>query len=103
MTTIELLYVDACPGAEQLLHRLRELLEGEPGGTTLELRLIESQDDALRERFLGSPTLRIDGRDIEPGADARTDFGLQCRLYPSPSGPLNSPPDDWVRIAVAGW
>jgi hypothetical protein len=57
---------------------------------------------AHRERFLGSPTLRIDGRDVEPGAEERTDFGLKCRLYRTPEGFAGTPPDAWVLEALRG-
>lgn len=87
---VELLYVDGCPGAKQLLTRLRNK------HVPVELRLIESQADAERERFLGSPTLRVDGRDIEPGADARRDYGVACRLY----GTANVPPEPMVDAAL---
>jgi hypothetical protein len=52
-------------------------------------------------RFLGSTTLRIDGRDIEPGADARSDFGLKCRLYRNKGALAGTPPQAWVRDALA--
>ena len=67
----------------------------------VELRRIETDEAALRERFLGSPTLRIDGKDVEPGADSRSDFGLGCRLYRSAEGLSPSPPDEWVQAALA--
>ena len=67
----------------------------------VELRRIETDEAALRERFLGSPTVRIDGEDVEPGADSRSDFGLGCRLYRSAEGPSPTPPDEWVEAALA--
>lgn len=98
--TIELLHIDGCPGAEVLLARLRALLDAAGDDTPIRQRLIESDDDARRERFLGSPTLRVDGRDIDPGAHARQDYGIGCRLYPTPDGAANTPPDDWVSAAL---
>ena len=50
------------------------------------MRRVETIGDAERERFLGPPSVRVDGYDIEPGADARTDYGLKCRLYRTESG-----------------
>lgn len=98
--TIELLYIDGCPGAQQLLLRLRELLDPAAADATIELRLIKTDRDAQRERFLGSPTLRIEGHDIDPDAHAREDYGIKCRLYATPTGPANTPPDTWVRAAI---
>jgi len=59
-------------------------------------------DDAAAqsERFLGSPTVRVDGRDVEPGADQRTDFGLKYRLYRTEDGFAGLPLDDWVLDAL---
>jgi hypothetical protein len=90
---VELLYVEGCPGRRVLEARLRELVPQ----ATLELRCIASDEDARRARFLGSPTVRVDGRDVEPGAEAREDFGLKCRLYP----PARVPRDAWILEALA--
>jgi len=97
---IEVLYFDGCPSYAALLPRLRELLGAEGVADDPQLRRLESTDDAERERFLGSPTVRIDGEDVEPGADARTDFGLKCRLYRTESGASPVPPDQMIRDAV---
>jgi hypothetical protein len=64
------------------------------------LRRIDTQEEAERERFLGSPTVRVDGRDIEPMAVDRRDFGLQCRLYRSDAGLSGLPPEDLMRTAL---
>ena len=65
----------------------------------IEQRRVESA--AERERFLGSPTLRVDGVDIDPGAGERTDYGLKCRLYPTNQGLRGAPPDEWVLDACS--
>lgn len=97
---IELLYFEGCPSHEALLPRLHDLLERTGIEDEVTLRRVESVQDAERQRFLGSPTLRVDGRDIEPGAEARTDFGLKCRLYHTPAGIAGAPPDEMVLQAL---
>jgi hypothetical protein len=97
---IELLYFDGCPNYEALLPRLRELLAQAGADAGVELRRVESDADAQRERFLGSPTLRVDGVDVEPGACGRTDYGVKCRLYRVAEGLRGAPPDDWVLDAL---
>lgn len=94
--TIELLYFEGCPGFAELLPRLRALTEGR---AELQLRRIESLEDAEAERFLGSPSVRVDGQDVEPGAGERTDFGMKCRLYRTSEG-QHAPPDAWLRRAL---
>jgi Alkylmercury lyase len=98
--TVEVLYFDGCPNHEALVPHLRELL-GEAGvNAEIELRRVPDDAVAERERFLGSPTVRIDGRDVEPGADERTDFGLKCRLYRTERGFSGLPDDDWILAAL---
>lgn len=57
-------------------------------------------EEAEAYRFLGSPTLRVDGRDIEPGADERTDFGFKCRVYRGAAGLRPTPPDELIVAAL---
>jgi hypothetical protein len=97
---IELLYFDGCPNHEAFLPHLRELLDQAGVDEEIHLRRVESPEAAEHERFLGSPTLRVDGRDVEPGAVERSDFGLQCRLFRTDSGTSGVPPDGWVLDAL---
>lgn len=96
--TLEILYFDGCPGHEQLLPVLRELADRHD----LEVmdRRVESGEDAERERFLGSPSIRVEGIDVEPGAQDRTDFGLRCRLYQSSDGVRPLPPQKLIERAL---
>ena len=96
--TLEVLYFDGCPSHERLLPVLRALAAEH--GLQVILRRIEDAADAERARFLGSPSVRVDGVDVEPGAEQRSDFGLRCRLYRSPDGQSGVPPDAWIRRAL---
>jgi hypothetical protein len=97
---VELLYFDGCPNHEAFLPHLRKLLSSAQVDAEVELRRVESPEEAERERFLGSPTLRIDGRDVERGAEHRDDFGFKCRLFRSEEGVVGMPPDAWVLTAL---
>jgi len=97
---IELLYFEGCPSYEALLPRLRALLRREGVDEEVEPRLVETTEAADRERFLGSPTVRVDGIDIDPGAAERDDFGLNCRIYRSAEGASGVPPEHWITDAV---
>lgn len=98
---IEVLYFDGCPNHEQLLVRLPHLLEREGIDAEIVLRNVPDDEQARRERFLGSPTIRVDGRDIDPGASNRDDYGLKCRIYQTPAGLTGLPPDQWILEAIA--
>ena len=95
---IELLYFDGCPSHERLLPTVERLIE-EVGGE-LRVRAIKTLEAAEAERFLGSPTLRVNGVDVDPGAADRTDFGLKCRIYRSHEGQSGVPPEAWLRSAL---
>lgn len=97
---IELLYVDGCPSHEAFVPRLRELLARADVDAPVAERRVESDADAQHERFLGSPTLRVDGVDVDPDAGVRADYGLKCRLYPTDAGLSGAPPDEWVLSAL---
>jgi hypothetical protein len=99
--TVELLYIDDCPNHEALLPRLRELLRGVGAADQIQPRRIPDDSAARRERFLGSPTVRVDGHDVEPGASELRDFGMACRLYATDDGMRGTPLDEWVLDALA--
>jgi hypothetical protein len=98
---VELLYFDGCPSYQRLLPRLRELVEELAPEAEVKLRRVESIEAAERERFLGSPTVRVDGVDVDPGAADREEFGLECRLYRSDGVSSPLPPEEWIRQALA--
>ena len=100
--TIEVLYFDGCPNHEALLPHLRRLLHaGGLAESPIELVRVADAETAQRERFLGSPTVRVNGEDVEPGAEERTDFGLKCRLFATPDGLRGMPADEWVFRALS--
>ena len=96
--TLELLYFDGCPSYLRLRPSIEELAA--ESGATLHLRRVESPEAAERERFLGSPTVRVNGTDVDPTAAPRTDFGLTCRIYHTEAGPSPLPPERWIRAAL---
>ena len=100
---VELLRFDGCPSADAVLPRLRELV-AEAGGDpdAIVVTAVETAEAAERHCFLGSPTIRVDGEDVDSGAVARDDFRLTCRLYRTPDGASGMPLDAWVRAALAG-
>jgi hypothetical protein len=96
---IELLFFDGCPSHERLLPLVRELAECTDA--ELVLRQIDTPEQAEQERFLGSPTVRVNGRDVDPHAGDRTDYGLKCRLYRSAElGHSPLPPTHWIHAAL---
>jgi hypothetical protein len=85
---------------EQTMHdRLRDALRAE-GMADVEpiLERVETAEDAERLRFVGSPTILVNGRD--PFARGEGTFGLTCRVYETPVGLAGSPTPEQVRAAL---
>jgi hypothetical protein len=70
---IEILYFQGCPNHRPTLERVREVLAQEGTAAPIEHVLVLDPREAERLGFLGSPTVRVDGVDIEPEARGRTD------------------------------
>ena len=102
---IEVLYVEHCPcvsAALSLVQRVCAEL-----GLDAEVRtiLITDQAAAERARFLGSPTVRVGGRDVEPGVELAAEYTLECRLYRHEHRLAGYPQESWFRdalVAAAG-
>ena len=91
MPKIELLYWDGCPSHPEAGALLEEVLEEKGVDADVELLEVRSDAEAAELRFPGSPTIRIDGRDVDPaGADAPP--ALTCRIYHFPDGRVSPVP-----------
>jgi hypothetical protein len=97
--TVELLYFEGCPNVEAVRGLVQRVAAD--AGITPDLRFVEvTPQDVGRFRFLGSPTVRVNGQDVEPGADERTTFMFACRVYATPSGLSGQPAREWLRAAL---
>jgi hypothetical protein len=97
---VEIFYFDGCPNHEPtraLVQRVAGELDLEP---EFDLVHVPDPDAASELRFLGSPTVRVNGRDVEPGAEERRDFVFSCRVYRGKRGPSGQPDAGWIRDAL---
>jgi hypothetical protein len=96
---VEVLYFAGCPNHVPTVERVREVLAQE--GTPADIVEIEVTDAATAQQvgFLGSPSIRVDGQDIEPGAQGCA-FGMMCRTYDDGGRRAGTPPPEWIRAAV---
>ena len=93
---IEILFFHGCPNHASAVELVRDVV-AELGvhADVVEVELVDPAD-AGRLRFLGSPTIQVNGADVEPAARDRTDFGFSCRTYDG----KGLPPRDLVAAAV---
>ncbi len=94
-------YFDGCPSWRTAFHRLNEVLaEAGHDDIPVVLERIETPEDAERLRFIGSPTILLDGVDPFSG-QAGAESGLSCRVYRTPEGLSGSPTKDQFREVLA--
>jgi hypothetical protein len=98
---IELLWWEGCPSTERALGELREALaDVGMGDAPVQMREIQSDADAQRVGFAGSPTILVDGVDLVPAANDEP-AGLSCRVYRRRDGRIAPTPDpDDLREAL---
>jgi len=92
---IELLYIDDCPSWEMGLQNLKAALHLEAIHADVDLVKIRDEADATRLGFLGSPSFRLDGRELWP--EEREAYALSCRIYPSLQGAKGWPTVEMLR------
>lgn len=73
---IEILVTDGCSASQTTIDTTRTILDELGFDTAVKTILVKDEGVARELRFLGSPTVHINGQDVEPGADKRLDFGL---------------------------
>ena len=99
---VELLFWDGCPSHPKALADLRAAMAdvGLDPDTVL-VREVDTDERAGRERFVGSPTIRIDGEEIDPPPGGEP-VGLTCRVYRLRDGRISPTPDPaTVREALS--
>jgi hypothetical protein len=76
---VSFLYYEECPSYDLALERLREVMAEEGISREVEVIKVETEDQARELHFVGSPTIRVDRKDIDPPSDSR--YVLTCRAY----------------------
>jgi hypothetical protein len=93
MAEVELLWWEGCPSTERARAEVRLAMRA-AGIDPAELREREIDSDAAAAagRFVGSPTVRVDGRDVQPPPEGEPS-GLTCRVYRWRDGRFSPTPD----------
>lgn len=97
---IELLYFAGCPTYKRAEELLKEVLEDIRAEASVEVKKIDSPEQAEAEKFLGSPSIRVNGVDIDPAARESFDFGLKCRIYHTAQGLRGWPDKEMISLAI---
>jgi hypothetical protein len=97
---VEVLYIRDCPNHPPTVEAVRDALR--EGGLPLEIVEIEISDaaQAMEFSFLGSPTVRVNGQDVEPGVSYLSSYGVTCRSYRVNGRRQGVPDREWIREAI---
>ena len=98
---VELLWFSDCPNHAAARRMLEEVIAEVAPGTAI--RDVDATDPiaAERVRFPGSPTIRVDGRDIDPTYADPGDYTPRCRLYRTSAGLRGLPERRWIVDALS--
>lgn len=100
---IEFLFWQDCPSHPGALQRLQGVMAELGIESPIEQIEVLTDEDAVRLRFPGSPTIRVDGVDIDPAGAAQMGTALTCRVYVLEDGrisPLQS--EEMIHRALSG-
>jgi len=94
---VDILYFEGCPNHAPTVARVKQIAADM--GLTIPVTEVQitTPEEAQQRRFLGSPTVLVNGVDIDPNARQKTSYGLSCRVYPGMAG---LPPDDMIQAAL---
>jgi len=97
---IEILYFDGCPNHKPAVERVRQLLREED--VQAEVLEVNVSDASIAQRvgFLGSPSVRVNGLDVEPEARTSREYGMMCRTYLVDGRREGLPSRDVLRQAI---
>lgn len=98
---VEILYFDGCPTYRAAEKALRKVLDKRGMSEEVEMVGVNTDEEARRLKFPGSPTIRVDGTDLFCVGD-RGDWRLGCRVYATPEGLKGSPTAGMIEEALRG-
>ena len=97
--TIEILGFTGCPNVAPAVECVRAALEST--GVQADISAVHVKESgAIEAEFLGSPTVRVNGLDVEAGARTAKQFGFGCRTYVVQGNRQGVPPQEWIEATI---
>jgi hypothetical protein len=92
---VKVFYFEGCPNYKPTVERLQSVMKKQGIAAKLAEVEVANVEAARAVGFLGSPTIRVNGLDMDPASRSATEAGFACRCY---AGGL--PPEDMIRAAL---
>jgi len=77
---IEIQYFNGCPNSAEMIKRVKEAIKGHEKPVDYSEVLVEDYETAEKLKFRGSPTVLINGEDLEGREEPKTS-AMNCRVY----------------------
>jgi hypothetical protein len=97
---IEILAREDCPNRGMAMNVVERAVDETGVPADIELIVVSSEDEAESWRLLGSPTVLVDGRDVDPSPNGHAEFTLEDRVYRTERGLAGWPDPHWVKEAL---
>jgi hypothetical protein len=98
---IEFLFWEDCPSHPEARKRLGEVMAEMGIEAPVEETEVLTDEDAERLRFPGSPTIRVNGFDVDPASATQMGTALTCRVYVLEDGRFSPVPSkEMIRRAL---
>ena len=96
---IEILAREDCPNRGMAITVVERVVDEVGVPAEIEIVEVADDDDAMEFRMLGSPTVFVDGRDVDP-EPMHAGYSADDRLYRTRRGPSGWPEAEWIRDAL---
>ena len=101
MLSIDVLYYEDCPHYSEAIKTLKEVLAEERVEAQVNMvKVAKGGGEAEAFGFVGSPTILIDGHDVQRGTDRTSPFQGHCRMYRYKGNVFEIPPKEMIREAL---
>lgn len=98
---IEFLYFDGCPNHERALTNLKEVLSDAGIKDDIQIINIQQPEDVTNQHFLGSPSIRINGKDLEITENESTEYSMRCRRYKNGNVMEGFPSKELIKVNLS--
>jgi hypothetical protein len=96
---VRFLYSEDCPSHDEALQRLRRSIDAEGVAADVEIIKVDTDEEAKRLKFIGSPTIIVNGRDIDQATNPY--YAVTCRAYRLEDGRISPlPSETMIRRAI---
>ncbi len=100
VVNIGVFFIEGCPSVSSITDNIKEIIAEDGIDADISLFLLETPEDARRLHFIGSPSVRINGMDIESNMQNNKDYGLRSRHYYINGKESDYPAKSMIRAAI---